>query len=217
MIKYFIAVLPIFLIVLLFNVLDKEKNKKKLFILILLFIFGALGSYITYRVENKVGSYFPEMVDMNYFMAFIYAIFGVAIFEEGVKLFFIYLLTLKEKYNKYFSWLNISVVCSMGYACFENIFFYVKKGDIFTAISRMFTSIPSHMCFAIFMGLFFIKYKKTKKIRYLILSLVVPTILHALYNLPLYKGYYNADIICINYLFILFSYSAYKVYKLRNN
>lgn len=217
MIKYFFAILPIFLFLLLFYVLDKEKNKKKCIILILLFILGALGSYITYRVENKVGSYFPEMIDMNYLMAFIYAIFGVAIFEEGVKLFFIYFLTLKEKYKKNFSWINISVVCSMGFAFFENIFFYVKKGDLYTALSRMFTSIPSHMCFAVIMGLFLIKYKKTNKIIYLILSLVVPTLLHALYNLPLYKGYYNADIVCTRYLFILFVFCGYKVYKLRNS
>ena len=217
MIKYLVAILPIFFIILIFNILDREKKNKKYLILILLFILGALGSYITYRVENKVGSYFPEMVDMNYFMAFIYAVFGVAIFEEGVKLFFIYFLTLKEKYKKYFSWINISVVCSMGFACFENIVFYVSRGDLSTAIGRMFTSIPSHMCFAIMMGLLFIKYKKTKKIRYLILSLIIPTLLHALYNLPLYKGYYNAGIISIRYLFILLIYCMYKIYKLKDS
>ena len=43
----------------------------------LLLLFGMLGSYITYRIENKVGSYFPEMIDMNYLLAFIYSIFGV--------------------------------------------------------------------------------------------------------------------------------------------
>lgn len=214
--KYFIGIVPIVLFLIIFNINDKEKNKKKLIISYLLFLLGMLGSYITYRVENKVGSYFPEMIDMNYFMVFIYSIFGVAVWEEGVKLFFLFVLTLKQKFNKAFSWINLSVICSLGYACFENIYFYIAKTDMFTAIVRMFTSIPSHVCFAIIMGDFFCKYKNTKKIKYLVLSLIIPTIIHAIYNVPLYKGSSNAIIISIIYLYLVIEYCVHRFYALKD-
>lgn len=212
--KYFIGVLPIVLIILLFIFFDREKSNKKKILYFLLFIFGMIGSYITYRVENKVGSYFPEMVDMNYLMVFIYAIFGVAIYEEGVKLFFLFLLTLKEKYKKDFSWIVLSVICSMGYACFENIVFYIMNGSIGVAFIRMFTSIPSHMCFAIVMGELFSKYKNTGKFKYLILSLIVPSLIHAFYNTFLYKGWEFGRVISFSYLILLFCFSIFRCYKL---
>ena len=216
MLKYFFAILPVFIIVLLFYINDKEKDKRKKIIYILLLLFGMLGSYITYRVENKVGSYFPEMTDMNYLFAFIYSIFGVAIWEEGVKLFFLFLFTYKEKFKKKFSWISLSVVSSMGYALFENIVFYVMKGNIYTAIGRMFTSIPSHAFFGVIMGVNFFQYKKTGKLRYLFLSLIIPTLVHALYNLPLYKNYFRASEFCTIYLTLLCIYCVNIFIKYRN-
>jgi len=214
--KYFIGLIPIILFLIIFYINDKERSKKKLLIGIFLFLLGMLGSYITYRVENKVGSYFPEMIDMNYLMVFIYAILGVAIWEEGVKLFFLFILTIKEKFNTTFSWINLSVITSLGYACFENLVFYIAKGDIFTAITRMFTSVPSHVCFAFIMGDIFYKYKNTKKIKYLILSLIVPTIIHAIYNVPLYKGNPNGIIFSILYLYIIIEYCVHRFYESKN-
>lgn len=214
--KYILGLFPGVFISILFFKLDKEKNNKKKIICLLLFLLGCLGSYITYRVENKVGSYFPEMVDMNYFLVLMYSIFGVAIYEEGVKLFFVFFLTLKEKYNKIFSWIVISVICSMGYAVFENMVYYVMNGTIFTAIVRMIISVPSHACFAIIMGEYYSKYKNSNNFKYLFLSLVVPTIVHALYNVFLYKGSYIGFFINKIYFIILLMYCIKRVYKLKN-
>lgn len=214
--KYLFGLFPGIFISILFFKLDKEKSNRKNIICLLLFLLGCVGSYITYRVENKVGSYFPEMVDMNYFLVLMYSIFGVAIYEEGVKLFFIFFLTLKEKYSKIFSWIVISVICSMGYAIFENIVYYVMNGTIFTAIVRMFTAVPSHACFAVIMGECYSKYKDTNNFKYLFFSLIIPTILHSFYNVFLYKGSYIGFVINKIYFIILLMYCIKKVYRLKD-
>lgn len=185
--KYFLGILPGFLICLVFIILDKNRNKN-FYKYVLLLLFGALSSYFDHRIENKVGSYFPEMVDMNWIMVFIYAVFGVAIFEEGAKWFFTLLFGFSSIGSSEI--LSFSVVCSMGFAIFENVVYYLSSGDLFVAISRMFITVPSHACNAIVMGHYLIKMgiQVKNRILNLILSIVVPVFLHALYNALLYKN-----------------------------
>ena len=77
----------------------------------------------------------------------------------------------------------------IGFLTFENVSFYVIPYGMGAAISRIFTSIPSHICFAIFMGYFLKKaIESNGKIKYLFyfLGLIVPTLVHAFYNSFLY-------------------------------
>ena len=55
----------------------------------------------------------------------------------------------------------------------------------------MFSSVPSHVCFAVIMGLllwYCYNSNGINKILLLILSCLIPIIVHALYNVFLYKG-----------------------------
>ena len=199
--KYFLGVLPGFLICLLFIELDKNRNKN-IIKYILLFLFGSFSCYIDHRVENIVGSFFPEMVDMNFVMVFIYAVFGVAIFEEGAKWFFTLLFGYRSIGKKEI--LSFAVICSMGFATFENFIYYIVNGSFVTAIVRMVTAVPSHACDAIIMGYFLIKAGKyiDKKRFYIILGLIVPVLVHAIYNALIYKG-----IMIFEYINIIFYFT----------
>ncbi len=189
--KYFIGVLPILIFLIIFIFLDcKSIKKNKVLDYIFLFILGCLACYITNKIENKVGGYFPRMINMTWWMVCIYAVFGVSLFEEGFKWFFTIIMSFKEKLSK-INLITYSVICSLGFAFFESIVYYIAYSDVNGALGRMFSSVPSHVCFAVIMGLllwYCYNSKGIKKILLLILSCLIPIFVHALYNVFLYKG-----------------------------
>ena len=188
MINIFFAILPGIIFFLLSFYFDKDFIVKRWKVLIIVFILGAIGSYICYRLEMHYGSYFKRVKDSTYLEVLFYAIFGVAIFEEGYKWLITFVSTLFDKGIKLFSIITYAVFASNGFALFENIVFFALKYKS-SMISRMFTAYPSHICNAIWMGYFLILFKKSKGLKkyiFLLLSVFFPILIHALYNSFLY-------------------------------
>lgn len=190
MIKNIIAgIIPGLLWSILFIILNKDNIKKTYKELLLCFILGGIGSYICYRLEMHYGSYFKKVKDSNYFEILFYAIFGVAIFEEGYKWFItkIGLFSKKRKDNI----LYISIFTSIGFATIENTLFYTLPYGYYYSITRLFTAFLSHICNAIWMGYYLEKSNHKKTISNQIKSITIPIILHGLYNSFLYGGKYK--------------------------
>ena len=185
----FIASLPAIIFIIVFTLLDKQFTRKNWLTLLVVLLIGAIGSYICYRFEMHFGSYFKKVKDSTYWEVLFYAIFGVAIFEEGYKWLITVGVTFFDKHLRPFSILIYSAFASIGFAWFENIVYFALKYGFWTSFSRMFTAFPSHICNAVCMGYFLTLYNKTKgKLKYLYfcLSLVFPIIIHGLYNSFLY-------------------------------
>ena len=201
--KIVISLLPGVIFCCIFYLLDKNKNKKRTVNLIFMFLAGAIGAYITYRLEWHFGSYFPEFEDSNIWQVLLYAIFGVAIFEEGYKWFCTSAFTFSNKIKDKFSVIVYSVFCSAGFATFENFINYTSRLDISGLIQRMFTAVPNHICFAIVMGLFIGMAKFKNKIFY-ILGLIIPMLIHAFSNWFIYKqGMFDGRIYYIYYILLI--------------
>lgn len=219
-----IGVISSITLIILFLINDRCLTKNKLFNIIILLILGSIGSYICYRLEMHYGSFFKKVKDSNYFEILFYAIFGVAIFEEGYKWFITNLISIFTKIKQSYDIVTYSIFTSIGFLTFENIVYYVIPYGTNTAISRLYTSIPSHICYAIIMGYFLEKAIKAKgiiKYIYKLLGLIIPTLVHAYYNSFLYGGKYsnffnsNFSIIIIItiILFIKLEYSRKKSVK----
>lgn len=75
---------------------------------------------------------------------------------------------------------------SLGFAAFENVL-YVLDGGMAVAIARALTAVPGHCLFGAIMGYFIALYVHSNPRRpvYLVLSLVVPILLHGAYDWPL--------------------------------
>ena len=95
------------------------------------------------------------------------------------------------------------------------------KYGLGAAVSRLFTSSPGHVCYGIIMGVILYKVFKIRKfniksVLLLFLSLLIPSILHAIYNTFLYQGIgslYIYSSIFLLVLVIICSIIAFKVYK----
>ena len=221
MLSILVGILPGIVFAIVFYLLDKNRKDINIFMLIAAFIFGAISSYLCYRLEWHFGSYFKKVAESNLFEVFIYALFGVAIFEEGAKLFFSFIFSFLNKVKYLTNVVTYSVITSCGFLAFENAVFYSMKYGLSGSISRLFTSSPGHICYGIIMGVilynvFRIRKFNIKSCLLLFISFFIPSILHAIYNTFLYQGIKSLYIYSYIYLVILVIvciFIVYKVYK----
>lgn len=153
-----IAILPaIFFMIYIYRNDDKEKEPP---LLLLKCIIGGLLSVpiaiilemiaeavVIYLLENVVSA-----TRVNY--GVLTAIF-VGLIEEGAKFLFLYKFTWKDKaFNYRFDGIVYAVFVSLGFAALENVFYVFNYGTG-VALQRALLTIPGHMSFAVYMGLYY--------------------------------------------------------------
>ena len=150
-----------------------------------LFVFGMISVIPAILLERVAQMIIGQGSSHMYYM--IDAFLGVALIEEGVKLFALKHGSFHERSFDYmFDGIVYAVFVSLGFAVVENIM-YVYSGGVSTAVVRALTSIPGHMCFAIPMGFFYSKAKRkaNRGESYglqLFLAWFVPMIFHGIYD-----------------------------------
>lgn len=150
-----IAIFPaIALLIYIYKMDKKEKEPTKF--LWKLFLRGVILVIPVIIIENIVD--LPaELLFTN--GSFIYALYEgfivAACSEELGKYFFLKRKTWDSEYfDCMFDGIVYAVFVSLGFAAIENIS-YVMEGGLSTAIARMFSSVPGHTCFAIYMGYYY--------------------------------------------------------------
>lgn len=154
-------------------------------------------------------SYFGEdtqTTDMS--KIFLQVLYGVALIEEGFK----WIIVMFKGYNnsefdQSYDIIVYSIYTGLGFAAFENVE-YVFTGGLITALTRMLTAVPGHFCFAIAIGYFLgkakigqLEHNTLKEVFNALLSIVVPVILHTIYDFLLEI---NAVEVWFAYIIILF-------------
>jgi len=194
---YLLGMIPFFIFLLLFSFIGKYSFKKNYKTIIIFSILGCIGSYFSYRVEMHIGSYFKKVIYSNYFEILFYAIFGVAIVEEGYK----WIVSLFSNKIFHVDYISSTFLISLSFAVYENIVFYMIPYGVRSIIQRTFTAIFSHLCNSYWMGVLFEKsFNKNNKLKYLylLLSLLLPVFFHGLYNSFLYGNKY------VNYFYYFY-------------
>lgn len=217
-----IAVLPV--IVLGYFIYKKDAHSEPLGVLAKLFGLGVFSCIPVVIVELLLNDIFPTSGFLGVVRLAINVFFGIALVEEGFK----WLFTKKfgydgKDFDEVYDIIVYAVFVSLGFACFENIL-YVFQYGFSTGVQRALTAVPGHVCDAIAMGYFFAKakvasvnnnqnlYKKN-----MFYSILVPTVLHAIYDTLAFGGY-----VSLFYLFVivLYCYSFQivdKVSKIQGN
>ena len=104
--------------------------------------------------------------------------------EELFKFLALYLLVWKSpSFNEKFDGIVYAVFVALGFAGVENVI-YVLEGGMQTAITRALTAVPAHAIFGITMGYYLGIAHMYKELRgnYLARALLVPVILHGIYD-----------------------------------
>lgn len=202
--------------------LKDRYDKEPIMILGRFFILGTFISIIAITVENF-------LMKINIFEGYsnlIYISFIVAaLTEEGLKgLVLIPNLLKEKKFNEKLDGIIYSIFLSLGFATIENII-YILFEDSQTAfevgIIRAVISVPAHIMFAITMGYYVSKYKfsnkSIKKREYLIMSILVPILLHGFFDFILMIEYRWSIVVFMLYIVILWKINLDKLDDYINN
>ena len=216
-----LAIAPVATIILWIYLKDKY-DKEPVITLSKFFILGILVSALAIYVEEL-------LIKLNTFSKIgymIYISFIVAgLTEEGLKALILIPNLLREKnFNEKLDGIIYSVFLSLGFATIENIIYILFEDptSVFqVSIIRAIISIPAHMMFAIIMGYYISKYKfnssKSKPKTYLIMSIIVPILLHGIFDFILMIPYRWSIIVFVAYIVFLWKISLDKLDEYTDN
>ena len=204
-----ISILPVYLICLYVYKKDDKKEPSKL--LRKLFIFGMLSCIPAAILEIILEPFFGVEENRNLIVWFIYATSSIALVEELFKWLVVYKISYSHKaFDQVYDAIVYAVFVSLGFACLENIL-YVLDSGIKVGLFRALTAIPGHAYDAIIMG----NYLGLAKIadinnnsklfkKNLLLSILLPTLAHGIYDYCLFSE--NYILVGIFFVFIVFIY-----------
>ena len=184
-----LALIPVILLLVL--IYFKDKNEKEPIGFLLLLFFAGMGSILPALIVEAVGEWIVTLFfsGIPVLKAYIIATMIVGPIEELGKFAVLVLITWRSRqFNYSFDAIVYAVFVSLGFAALENIE-YVLLDGWGTGILRMFTAVPGHACFAVFMGALYSRAKyaqitKNKRdlILFMVLALVLPATTHGVYD-----------------------------------
>ncbi len=213
MLLLIISILPVILLGLYIYEKDSEKEPKVL--LLKLFSSGFLAAIMVLSFNLLISKFFPNFMseeNAGFLELFLMTFLGVALVEEFSKWLMIVVVGYKSKeFDQLYDIIVYSVFVALGFAMLENIF-YVFSSDngMVLGFSRAILSVPGHVGFGIFMGVFlgFAKINeeenKLMSFLYMILAILVPTLLHTVYNFCLMTDKYGFFIVFIAFVLALY-------------
>lgn len=203
-------------VLLFIMVYSLDRNKEPFLLLLKLFICGIFTSLLVglFNLYFDPNQYFShKSILMNLFYNMLY----VAFLEETLKWGCTYFIGYKSKeFDENYDIILYACIISLGFAFLENVI-YVMAGGYWVALLRGLFAVPAHLCYGTFMGYFLLLYKKEKKIKHLILSIICPMLLHGFYDFCLAD---NPAIIMfgfISFMIILFIYATYVLEEIAKN
>lgn len=223
LILFIISSLPVFLLGMF--VYKKDKNKEPWKLLLKLFAGGILSCFLTLIVSYILSLFFPilsaDYTTLNSFELIIYMFIGVALIEECCKWIIVYKFSYNDKnFDEIYDMIVYSVFVALGFAFFENLL-YVYLGGISTGIVRALSAVPGHAFYGVFMGYYLglakqsnINNRKDLNTKYIILSILVPIILHGIYDYCLSSGKVIFIIIFLIFIILLYVYAIKKIKRM---
>ncbi len=215
LILFILALLPVIILGYYTYSKDDEKEPKKL--LIELFLGGLLSAILTVVLSLLVRVVFPMFAgEVAYFgpiKLLIYTFVVVAFIEELCKFIILYLISYHNKeYDQLYDMVVYAVFVALGFAWIENLL-YVYEGGLTIALTRLVFAVPTHASVAVFMGYYLSLsklselYKKEKlRRKYLLYSILIPTLLHGVYDFIAYSSN-------LVFIYLLFLFSCYLFWK----
>ena len=155
----------------------------------------------------------------------LYVFVGIALIEEFSKWVMAYFIGYKsEEFDEIYDSIVYAVFVSLGFALFENILYVFGNQSVLVGIFRGVLSVPGHACYGLYMGYFFSLSKLySKRGRpdlekvFLVLSVIVPTILHGIYDYLIIVKIDILLLLFILFVIILFTFSIIRLHKVSKN
>ena len=213
-----ITILPSLLIVAFFVKSDRFPEPTSEIIKV--FFYGILLCIPAFYINTALDEIYSNT---NISKALIRSFLSAAPVEEVLKFTVLYSLVYKMKdFNELIVGIVYGVAVSLGFATLENMYYVYVLSEYFgttsqgLAILRSFSAIPAHAIFGATMGYFFMKYSFIQKQNNLAMCLIVPILLHGIYNF--FTGQYfiiSLLTVIISWIVLLRAFSRLKKSQLQ--
>ena len=181
-----IAVFPV--IFLLYFVHKKDPHPEQMKFLMKIFGLGCLSAIPVLFCEMFYDRVLQISDSYGSFALFWNTFWGIAFVEEIFKWIAMFAMSYRsKKFDETYDGIVYGAFSSMGFACIENLLYVVLGFSVVTGVLRAITAVPGHFCYGVIMGYFMSKARYNKEngksgIIYILLSILIPTALHALYD-----------------------------------
>ena len=181
-----IAVFPV--IFLLYFVHKKDPHPEQMKFLMKIFGLGCLSAIPVLFCEMFYDRVLQIPDSYGSFALFWNTFWGIAFVEEIFKWIAMFAMSYRsKKFDETYDGIVYGAFSSMGFACIENLLYVVLGFSVVTGVLRAITAVPGHFCYGVIMGYFMSKARYNKEngksgIIYILLSALIPTALHALYD-----------------------------------
>lgn len=182
-----IAVLPALLILGAVFLLDRRRPEPPA-LLVISFVAGMAAVPFALTVIKFLRQ-LTGWTDTGLSEVFLKAFVLIGLTEELSKFWITRVIAQRsDAFDEPFDGIVYSVTVAMGFAAFENVL-YIMSGTPLLALSRAFTAVPAHACFAVVMG-FYMGVGKTggNLWRRNLMGLGMATFLHGSYDFFLFTG-----------------------------
>ena len=211
------AILPaIFLLRFIYRHDTVEKEPPGL--LALLRLMGVVSAVCSGFLESLAESLLKLLVSPSSpIYVVLTAFLVVAMIEEGTKFWLMKCCTWRHPaFNYRFDGIVYAVFVSLGFAAFENIQYILHYG-LSVALPRALLAVPGHMAFAVYMGVFYGRAKRSESQddgagvrRNLCLGYVWAVFLHGFYDTCAMIGSIRATVVFVIFIVVVF----FQVYRL---
>jgi len=212
----FASLAPVFVI--LFYIYFRDKyDREPIGLLVKALLLGIIIVIPVIFVERLLLNLMPPAGKVGEAAYHAFVIAGTT--EEVFKFLALYLLVWKSpSFNEKFDGIVYAVFVALGFAGVENII-YVLEGGMQTAITRALTAVPAHAIFGITMGYYLgiARMYKELRVSYLGRALMVPIILHGIYDFILMVEIGWLLLLFIPYVILLYIMAMRKMRLLSNS
>ena len=198
------------LALLIYFYLKDQYNTEPISVVLKAFIYGALivipVMFLQYVLDAE------GILMANWADAFL----AKGLIEELLKWgIFLLLIYGHVEFDEPYDGIVYGVAISLGFATFENILYLFTNGVEY-AWGRAIFPVSSHGLFGVIMGFYFgkAKFSKEKRLKYMAIALVIPFLLHGLFNYILMMEV-NWYVYLIPFMFFLWGIGLWKVKKAR--
>ncbi|PQD96892.1 PrsW family intramembrane metalloprotease [Pradoshia eiseniae] len=198
------------LALLIYFYLKDQYNTEPISVVLKAFIYGALivmpVMFLQY-VFDAEGILIANWAD---------AFLAKGLIEELLKWgIFLLLIYGHVEFDEPYDGIVYGVAISLGFATFENILYLFTNGVEY-AWGRAIFPVSSHGLFGVIMGFYFgkAKFSKEKRLKYMAVALIIPFLLHGLFNYILMMEV-NWYVYLIPFMFFLWGLGLWKVKKAR--
>jgi RsiW-degrading membrane proteinase PrsW (M82 family) len=187
--SYLIAVTSIIIYSLTLFLLLKSVIKRRIVSLMLCVLFGVVSAIVSLGLEYGWNYFLGNFIGSHPSLIFVESFIGVSLIEEGMKWLWLVLVVSRWRFFDYYTD-GVLFACGIaaGFNLVEGAIYATIELDALNMVLRSFTAVPVHFLFAIVMGFLFARFKLEGQ-QYFWFSLLIPVILHGLYDFFILQQY----------------------------